>query len=168
VRSAFRALVLAAIGAMSFVAPVPANASTQSCPPDYDYTWSQTSSNHIDMVSYATAPGGHTLSISIARGDSIGTTVGGSLQTGTDVLIASAKVEVSASISQSITATVTYTDSWTVPSGASYGELHAGASRYYSHWTYGHYTPTCSWVVNATGTANMPYHVPTFWSVVHS
>lgn len=162
VSAALATIVVATVGAAA-----PAIATTDSCPPDYAYTWSSTSSNKIDLVPYSTAPGGHTLSITLTAGASISIQIGGSLETSQSILIASAKESINASITGTLTASVSYGDSWTVPSNASYGELHAGANRYYSHWSYGHYSPSCTWVVTSTGTANMPWHLPAFWSVTH-
>jgi hypothetical protein len=159
---ALAALVAAAIGPAS-----PAKATADGCAPDYNYSWSNTSSNKFDMVPYATAPGGHTLSITLTAGASVSITIGGSLETSQSVLIASAKESINASITGTLTASVSYSDSWTVPSGASYGELHAGAKRYFSHWSYGHDTPACTWLVTSTGNANMPWQLPAFWSVTH-
>jgi hypothetical protein len=143
-------------------------AAPLGCAPDADYSWSRTSSNKADMVPYATAPGGHTLSITITVGASISASIGGQLETDESVLIASAKESINAQISATLTASVSYSDSWKVPDDASYGELHAGANQYFSHWSYGHYTPACTWVVTSSGNANMPWHIPAFWSVTHN
>jgi len=156
-------LVAAALGPAS-----PASASALGCPPDYDYSWSSTSSNKVDMVPYATAPGGHTLSITLTAGASVSISIGGSLETTQSVLVLSAQESINANITGTLTASVSYSDSWTVPSGASYGELHVGANRYNSHWSYGHYTPACNWLITSSGTANMPWHLPAFWSVTHN
>jgi hypothetical protein len=167
-RRLFAALVgLAALG-VALVPPVLASdAQPMGCIPEYFYEWSNTSGSHKDMVSSVWGDGGITLGIAITQGTSTSATIGGSLETSESILIASAKETISASITQTITATVTYSGSWTVPANASWGELHAGATTYYSHWTYGHTTPSCTFQVTSSGTANMPYHVPSFWHVVH-
>ena len=162
----WRALAASAALIAAVVAvPSPALAS---CPPDAGYTWSGTTGSHRDMVPSVWGDGGVTISITLTIGSSASATVGGSLQTTESVLIASAQETISASITQTMTATVAYSGSWTVPSTASWGELHAGASSYSSHWAYGHYSPTCVWTVTSSGTANMPYHYPSFWHVVHN
>jgi len=162
--------VLAAVGVVIWstaVAPTPVRASEQGCSPDYGYTWSNTSGSHLDMVSSVWGDGGITLNITITQGSSASATIGGSLETSESVLVASAQETISASIAQTITASVSYGGSWTVPSSASWGELHAGATSYDSQWAYGHFTPSCVWTVTSSGTANMPYHYPSFWHVVH-
>lgn len=136
----------------------------QICPADPGYSYTGVSSYRYNMVPPSSAPGGHTLSIAISRGLTVTGTVGGQVEGDIGAIVAGAKASVNASISRSKTASVTYTDTWTVPKGWAIGFLHAGAQRDRMHWTYGHYSGACVWIVVRRGTANLPWHIPHFWS----
>lgn len=115
-----------------------------------------------DMVPSSRGQGGHTLSIQIQAGTSITGTVGGSVGGDFNAIVADARADVNASISGTLSASITYGDSWTVPSSWSWGSLHAGASHDSMNWEYGYYEPTCNYHKIRDGPANLPYHLPTF------
>ncbi|WP_405879731.1 hypothetical protein OG762_14480 [Streptomyces sp. NBC_01136] len=166
----YGARTLAAAAGMSLfallgVTPAMAQAAVpQSCPPDPGYAYSGVSSHNVGMVPPASAPGGHTLSIAITAGTSVTGTVGGSVSGDVHAIVAGAKAQVNASIALTLSASVTYTDSWKVPASWRLGYLHAGAHRDQMTWKYGHYLANCSWHTDRSGTAKLPYHIPSFWS----
>lgn len=133
------------------------------CPYDYDYVYSNVSSHNVDMVPPASAPGGHTLSISLTAGLTVTGTVGGSVSGDVNLIVAGAKADVNASIALSIAASVIYTDTWTVPSTWTKGYLHAGAAKDKMNWAYGTEGGTCKWRVLRSVTADLPYQDPAFW-----
>lgn len=138
--------------------------SPDGCSPDAGYSYNSVRSYLYDMVPYSQGPGGHTLSIQITAGVSVTGTVGGQVSGDVNAIVAKAKVDVNASIALQLTASVTYGDSWTVPSTWRWGYLHAGANRDTMNWEYGYYNGACQYIVSRRGTANLPYHIPAFWS----
>lgn len=155
---------LIALGTNSAQAAVPATVHPMNCGTASSYQFGSPKSSRIGMVPPSSAPGGHTLGISLTAGTSITGTISGSLQTEESAIVASAKQTVTASIALTMTASVTYSDSWKVPSSWRKGYLHAGADRDTVSWNYGHYGAGCKWVIVRKGTAKLPYHIPAFWS----
>jgi hypothetical protein len=136
-----------------------------TCQPDYTYVYGSVYSNNVDMVPPASAPSGHTLSIQISAGLSITGTVEGQVSGDLSAIVVGAQASVSASISYTLSASVTYGDSWTVPRSVSVGYLHAGAAHDHMIWRFGHTSGNCqTWIVDRSGTANLPYRIPAFWS----
>ncbi len=165
-RLASRFIVLSLLASSAVAASAAVSApALAGCAPDAAYSVTNAVYNHKDMVSYSSAPGGHTLSITITAGLSVTATFSGALQTEESIIIASAKETWGLSFALTLSASIAYSDSWTVPSTWAHGQLHAGADRKSFHWSYGHFAPTCSWVVVRSGTSIAPYHVPAFWSV---
>ena len=161
------ALVAAVVAVVSLGLAPAASASTarpNACPADPAFSFSGVRSSHIAAVPYSQGPGGHLLSIQLSAGISATATFTGTVAGGASILVASADTQVSASLAVSVTANVTYGDSWTVPAGVSQGYLDAGASSDYMNWSKGSYNGACAWVVSASGTLNSPYHLPAFWS----
>lgn len=159
--------VAAAATAIAVCAAPVANAAVQPqplmCPGNNMYQYSNTGTTNMDMVPYASAPGGHTLSITITAGASITGTIGGQVEGDANAIFVGAKASVNASISVSLSASVSYGDSWTVPSSWSSGELHAGATAQNFKWAYVHENGNCSTTVLRSGSGREPYHLPSFW-----
>lgn len=133
------------------------------CPSHVYYSTWGAHDNYRDMVSPAWGPG-ITLSIALARGHTVTTTVGGSRSFSASAIVASAKATISASISYAVTSSVTYTGSGTIPSTWSRGGyLHAGAHRYSCYRNEYESTPQCTDVVLGHGTTTSPSHIPSFW-----
>jgi hypothetical protein len=153
--------LFALLGATPAMAQV---AAPEGCPPDPTYSYSGVSSHNVGMVPPASAPGGHTLSIAITAGTSVTGTVGGQVEGSVNAIVAGAKAQVNSSIALKLEASVTYKDTWTVPSSWRLGYLHAGAHRDEMTWKYGHYKANCAWHTDRSGTAKLPYHIPAFWS----
>jgi hypothetical protein len=161
-----RLLVLSVAASSAVAAGEAYSASAGAmCAPDAGYSVSNAVHNYKDLVPYASAPGGHTLSITITAGASVSATFSGSVEGGASAIIASAKAQWGLSFALTLTASVAYSDSWTVPSTWSSGQLHAGADRKSFKWTYGSFNGACQWIVSRSGTSNAPYHLPAFWSV---
>jgi hypothetical protein len=119
--------------------------------------------NLKDMVPSARGQSGQYLTITITAGISLTGTVGGQVSGDVNAIVAGAKAQVNASIALSLTASVAYSTGWTVPTTWAWGDLHAGGSQDSMSWTYGSYNGACQWIVQRSGTANLPYHIPTFW-----
>lgn len=143
--------------------PTPSPVVPLGCAPDYGYETTGTGTYKYDMVPPAYRDPGQTLSISITAGLSVTGSIGGSVEGDESVIFATAKETVNASIAVSLTASVTYSASKTVPSGVHWGEEHAGATQQRFSWDYGHLTSACHWVKDRTGTGHEPYHIPSFW-----
>jgi hypothetical protein len=109
---------------------------------------------------------GVTLSIAIYTGASITATANGTVSTEVSAIVASANVSYSISLAVTLTAGVTYTGSWTVPSGYTrQGYIGAGAFADRMAWSYGHYGGTggCTWIYDRWGTLQAPYRFPDIW-----
>jgi hypothetical protein len=163
-----QAIVIAAALAFAVSAAPAASAAginprPQMCPGNNMYEYHNAGSTNMDMVPYASAPGGHTLSITLTAGASVTGTIGGQVEGDANIIFAGAKASVNASISVSLSASVAYGDSWTVPSNWSTGELHAGASAQNFTWQYVHENGNCSTTVERSGSGREPYHLPAFW-----
>ena len=156
-------MALTAGGATSALAAAPATVHTNSCAPDPTYDITSYSHVYKDMVPYAEAEGGQTVTITLTAGASVSATISASAAFSESLIIASAKETIGVSVTAGITASVAYSSSWAVPSSDAWGYLHAGADEEYVHWSYGQYRGNCTWAVTSSGTANLPYHVPTFW-----
>lgn len=157
-------LVLASTGLMvaSVTATSPAFAG---CAPRDVYSVSNAVHNYKDLVPYVSAPGGHTLSITISAGASVSATFSGALEVDESAIIASAKQTFGVAFSMTLSAGISYADQWKVPSTWKSGQLHAGADRKSFKWKYETLEPTCTWYVYRSGTSNSPYHIPAFWDV---
>jgi hypothetical protein len=88
----------------------------------------------------------------------------GSYSGGVSIVVANADYQVSALLAVTLSASVTYSDSWTVPAGVHQGYLDAGAVSDRMNWSHGSYNLGCAWIVNGSGVLNAPYHLPAFWS----
>ena len=161
-------LLVAAFLAVSSLLGAPAALASQrqplGCPADPAFSFSGVRASHIAGVLYSQGPPGHTLTIQLTAGISVTASYTGTVSGGASILVASAQTQVSASLALSLSASVTYGDSWTVPLGVQQGYLDAGASSDYMSWTKGSYSGGCVWVVSARGTLNSPWHLPAFWS----
>ncbi|BBH16317.1 hypothetical protein Back2_06040 [Nocardioides baekrokdamisoli] len=135
------------------------------CAPEESYGTANGSHNYKDLVPYVSAPGGHTLSITISAGISVSATVSGDISFDESAILFSAHQSLGVSVSASLSAGITYGDSWTVPATWTRGQLHAGADRESFTWQYLELQPTCKERVVGSGTANAPYHIPAFWDV---
>ena len=132
--------------------------------PEYTYAFSHKSVYDYNMVPASSAPPGHTLSIQLTAGLSVTATIGGEVSGEASAIVAGLKASVNASVAMTLTASVTYGDSWKVPAGVTRGYLHAGAERQKADWVYERLTPACAWQTVRSGTANVPFHIPAFWS----
>ncbi|MEU2778452.1 hypothetical protein ABZ646_37640 [Streptomyces sp. NPDC007162] len=157
-------LALLAVGTTSAYAAAPATVHPNNCGTESSYEFSSPKSARIGMVPPSSAPGGHTLSITLTAGTSVTGTITGSLQTEESAIVASAKQTVGVSFALTMTASVSYGDTWKVPASWRKGYLHAGADRDTMNWNYGHYGAGCKWVIVRKGVAKLPYHIPAFWS----
>lgn len=165
-RAVARVMVVAtAVGGLVGAGTVGAGAAWAGCAPDAGYSTYGLAYHDVDMVSYSSAPGGHTLSIAISKGTTTTATISGSATAEEGIIIASAKETFGISLAKSWTASVTYTDSWKVPSSWSRGQLHAGSEHATYHWQYGQYNGACKWIVARSGTMSTPHHEPAFWDV---
>jgi len=161
------AVIAAIVAVLSMVLAPAALASPNrpsGCPADPAFSFSGVRSSHIAGVPYSQGPPGHTLSIQLYAGIAVTATFTGSVSGGASILVASADTQVSAALAVSLSASVTYGDSWTVPAGVQQGYLDAGATSDYMNWSRGSYNGACVWVTTASGTLNSPYHLPAFWS----
>lgn len=145
----------------------PAVAGTMSpdaCPPNDSYVSTKTGSANVDMVPSAWGGPGVTLSISIAKGTTVGSTFSSTAGVSVSGIIASAQASVSSSIEKSFTTTVSYSGTGTISSSWSGGGyLHAGAHAYKYSWKEQEVTPQCGVTTLHSGTGRSPYHVPAFW-----
>lgn len=141
-----------------------ATAAPRGCAPDPDFSYTNVSYSHIQGPPYTQGGPGHHLSIALSAGMTVTATATGTVSIGLSAIVAGAKADVSASLAVSFTASVTYTDSWTVPSNVTQGFLAAGASSRVMRWSHGRYNGACAWIVDGSGTLNAPYHLPAFWS----
>ena len=141
-----------------------ASASAMGCPPDKGFSYGAVTASHIAAVRPSQGPSGHTLGIALTAGIAVTATLTGSISGGIGVVVANAQVQVSGSLAVSITASVTYTDSWTVPPGVRQGYLDVGAISDHMNWSHGYYNGACRWIVDSSGTLNAPYQLPAFWS----
>lgn len=157
-------LALVAVGTSSAQAATPSAVHPDNCGTESSYEYSAVKSQHVGMVPPSSAPGGHTLGITLTAGTSITGTISGSVQGEQSIIVAGAKETLGLSFALSMTASVSYSDSWKVPSSWRKGYLHAGADRDTMNWQYGHYGANCKWVVTRHGVAKLPYHLPAFWS----
>jgi len=131
----------------------------------YGYKYGSKVSHLVDMVPPARAQGGHTLSIAITAGLSLSATVTGQVSGDVNAIIAGASTTFGVSYGLTLTAQVTYTDTWTVPSTWAWGSLHAGGSKDSMSWTYGYYSGNpCTYKTQRTGNADLPWKIPSFWS----
>lgn len=156
-------LALTAAGTTSALAAAPASVHPDRCGGDPGYDISSYSHVYKDMVPYAEAEGGQTVTITLTAGASVSATISASGSWSMSAILASAQATVGVSVTAGITASVAYSSSWAVPSSDKWGYLHAGADEEYVHWNYGQYNGNCTWVIGNSGTGNLPYHVPTFW-----
>ncbi|MEU6506877.1 hypothetical protein [Streptomyces sp. NPDC046942] len=131
------------------------------CPPDPGYRFSAVQHRYKDMVSSVEGTKDETIGITLTRGVTVTGTVTGTVSAEEGVIFANAKESVSVSLAKAITAQVSYSSTWKVPTSVGY--LHAGADEKSMHWEYGSDTGACKWHVARQGTAVFPYHVPTFW-----
>jgi hypothetical protein len=154
------ALALTLVG----VATNPAAAAPARCLAADSYSYSNVRASHVTVIPYVQGDPGHTLSIQISAGTTIQASLTGTATGGISAVVAGAQTSVSASLSVAMTASVTYGDSWTVPTNVHHGYLDVGASSDAMTWKHGYYTPTCTWVIDHTGTLNSPWHLPSFWS----
>ena len=137
----------------------------KACPPDYGYSFSGARSRTVDMVLPSSGGPGIPLTIALTAGLSVSGTVGGQVSGDVNLIVAGAQAQVNASLTTSLTAQVTYTGGpWTVPRNVHIGYLHAGADKESMVWKYGHYAPTCAYVLNRTGSLDEPWHLPHFWA----
>lgn len=159
------AVAVAVVGAnVAAAAPAVAEPGRPlACAPDPSYHFSNVSSSSIEMVPRNYGQHGTTVGITITVGTSVTGTIGGSYTTGVSVLVADAKVSVNASIAWTLSASVSYSGSFTVPASQSTGWIAAGAQSNSMNWQYGSYNGACTWIVSRTGTAKLPYHVPYFF-----
>lgn len=134
-----------------------------NCPADPAYAYAQRAANKISAVPTIYGDPGVYISISLTAGASATATFTGTTQAGASVVIANASVTYGVAFSFSITASVTYTGAWTVPTTAPhYGYLGAGAYSDSYLWNYGEYV-NCVWKVLSSGSMNSPYHLPYIW-----
>lgn len=138
-------------------------ATPDGCLPDPGYQYSNVVHNYIQMVPKNYGSGGTTVGISITAGASVTGTVGGSVSGDVSAIVAGAAASVNGSISYSMSASTTYSGSYTIPSSVSTGWIAAGANSDSMTWKHGSYNPSCSWVVDRSGTAKLPYHIPYFY-----
>jgi hypothetical protein len=103
---------------------------------------------------------GVTLSISVDAGHSWSGTVGGSVSSDIDFIVASAQASISTSITYTKTTTTHIGGSWTVPSNQSTGWLALGSRGYSMHWQYAGYTASCGYRVIRSGGATRPALAP--------
>jgi len=145
-----------------------ANAASRAAkarPPDYGYSYSRAGSHTVDMVLPSSGGPGIPLTIALTAGLTVSGTVGGQVSGDMNLILAGAQAQVNASLTTSLTAQVTYTGGpWTVPRNVHIGYLHAGADKESMVWKYGHYAPTCAYVLNRTGSLDEPWHLPHFWA----
>ncbi|MFJ9120836.1 hypothetical protein ACIRJO_35575 [Streptomyces sp. NPDC102394] len=157
-------LALVAVGTTSAQAATSMPVHPNNCGTETAYQFGTPKSEHIGMVPPSSAPGGHTLGITLTAGSSITGTISGSATAEESVIVAKAKETLGVSVALSLTASVSYSDTWKVPSSWRKGYLHAGADRDTVSWNYGHYGSGCKWVIVRKGVAKLPYHIPAFWS----
>jgi hypothetical protein len=156
-------LALVALGTTSAEAATPTTVHPNNCGTQSSYQFSTPKSHHIGLVPPSSAPGGHTLSITLTAGSSITGTISGAAQTEESIIVAKAKETFSVSFALSMSVSVSYSDSWKVPTSWRKGYLHAGADRDTMNWNYGHYGAGCKWVIVRKGVAKLPYEMPAFW-----
>ena len=145
----------------------PAGASVKhlgAYPADAAFTYTKVTSSHLAGVPYSQGPAGHTLSIQLAAGVTVTATAQITGGFSLSAVVAGAQAQVSSALAIALSASVTYADAWTVPSGAHQGYLDAGAASDAMLWSHGQYNGACVWTVNGSGTLNSPYHLPAFWS----
>ncbi|WP_405950740.1 hypothetical protein OG588_35025 [Streptomyces prunicolor] len=157
-------LALVAVGTTTAQAATSTTNRPNNCGTGSVYDFGTPKSARIGMVPPSSAPGGHTLGITLTAGTSITGTISGTVSGEEGIIVAKAKESVTASIALTMTASVSYSDSWKVPASWRKGYLHAGADRDTVNWSYGHYGANCKWVVTRHGVAKLPYHIPAFWS----
>lgn len=119
-----------------------------------------------DMTPPVTGQSGTQISISISKGTTIGSTIGGSGSFSISAVVFSATNQIDGAIQRAMTTQVTYGGSWTVPRAWAWGKLHGGGKRYHSvwgHWRYGYRNGSCVPVRFGHGTGYYPWEVPTFW-----
>jgi hypothetical protein len=164
---AARTLAMAAATLLVTTLTTPARAAQEvpsACPPDAAFSYGNVSYSHIQGPPYSQGPAGHHLSIQITAGMTMTATATITGSGSVSAIVAGARVDVSASLAVSLTASVTYGDTWTVPNGVKQGYLAAGAASRRMNWTHGQYNGACQWIVDGHGTLNAPYHLPAFWS----
>ncbi|MDF2271757.1 hypothetical protein P2Q00_40980 [Streptomyces coacervatus] len=157
-------LALVAVGTTSAQAATSVTTHPTNCGTGSVYEVSNIHSDRIGMIPPSSAPGGHTLGITLTAGTSVTGTITGSVSAEEGVIFAKAKASVSVSIAVSMSASVSYSDTWKVPSSWREGYLHAGADRKVMNWDVGHYGANCKWVISRKGVAKFPYHIPAFWN----
>jgi len=141
-----------------------ATAAPNACAPADIYNATKTGSVNVDMMNAAWGGPGITLTISLAKGLTVGSTFSTTVGVSVSDIISSAKADISSSIQKSYTTTATYSGSVKINSGWSGGGyLHAGAHAYTYKWKEVENTPQCTNETVASGTARSPYAVPAFW-----
>jgi hypothetical protein len=164
VRVALRALVAAAVALPLVLAGPVASAQTDGCPPDPDFHYTNVTYSHIVVGLPSSGTPGLDLTIAFKVGATVAATATGTVSGGINAIVAGARVDVSASLSVSMTAEITYSGSWRVPSGVHVGYLATGAQSRSMNWSYGSYSLGCQWIVHSTGTLRAPYQIPAFWT----
>jgi hypothetical protein len=134
-----------------------------SCPADPGYSYKNLAASKLSAVPSIYGDPGVYISIALTAGASATATFSGTTQSGVSVVIANASVTFGISFSYSITASVTYTGAWTVPTTvAHHGWLGAGAYADQYNWSYGQFVG-CVWTVTHSGVVTSPYHLPYIW-----
>ena len=149
-----------AVGVVGCTVAVPSASATTSvtsgCPYSVEYSaWGGTSTWIGDPGRIYRAPGPITLQLLVEASDSITTTVGGSSGASVDLIVASAKADVNASVAKGVASGTTVSASFSVPAGKM-GWLQWGAWGYHYDWQEGTYSGACRWNVIASGTASSP------------
>ena len=165
------ALLLSVLVAGSFAAPagatpvsastVPMNSVGPLCiSPDPGYAYLGTTRSYIDWKRvYGTQ--GVTLQITIDQGSSVTGTVGGQVSGDVNLIVAGAQVSVNSSIALTKSEQFTQSGTWTVT--GSTGWFAVGAATYAGTWQYGSWDCVGNWIVQRTGTYNLPAQMPYFY-----
>jgi hypothetical protein len=162
--AALLAAALTGIGSVGAPAFAAVPQQRQGCAPDAAYSYGDIGESHLQGPPYSQGGPGQRLSIELTAGMAVSAILTGAASADLSAIVAGARTEVSASLGVTLTASLTYGDSWTVPSDVQEGYLAVGAASELMHWSYGEYNGACKWVVTESGSLNAPYHLPAFWA----
>ena len=107
--------------------------------------------------------GGSHLSISLTKGTAATSTFSGSVETDIGFIIAEAKATFGYSYAKSVSYSVTYGTTWTVPTSWSVGYLHIGAQASSMDWEVYRYDYPCTVHVLRHGHAQLPWQAHYTW-----
>ncbi len=134
---------------------------TLACAPEYSYTHTSATPIFMDVKKSYGGPG-VALSISIAAGVTLQAQISGTVGFEASAVIASAKTTYGLSFSASVTATATFSGSWTIPKNVKEGWIAIGAKADRTNWKKYQQMGNCTDKLIGSGTAKMPWKFPYF------